>query len=114
MLPAIIHGYTREAGVRDLERRIARVARKLARRKVERAGTTDVVRANDLKDLLGDRAVRSVGHGLEDRVGVANGLAYTSAGGEVLEIEVSTVPGRGRLQLTGTLGDVRRSRPAPR
>jgi len=105
-LPAIIHGYTREAGVRDLERRIARVARKLARRKVEHAGATDAVRAGDLKELLGTAPYDASDLVLEDRVGVANGLAYTSTGGEVLEIEVSTVPGRGRLQLTGTLGEV--------
>jgi ATP-dependent Lon protease len=106
VLPSIIHGYTREAGVRDLERRVARVARKLARRTVERAGVTDVVRVTDLKDLLGTAPYDPSDLVLEDRVGVATGLAYTSAGGEVLEIEVSTVPGRGRLQLTGTLGDV--------
>ncbi|HEU4995177.1 MAG TPA: endopeptidase La [Gemmatimonadaceae bacterium] len=109
VLPAIIHGYTREAGVRDLERRIARVARKLARRTVERGNTSssaDAVRSNDLKDLLGTAPFDPSDLILDDRVGVANGLAYTSAGGEVLEIEVSTVPGRGRLQLTGTLGDV--------
>jgi ATP-dependent Lon protease len=105
-LPAVIHGYTREAGVRDLERRIARIARKLARRTVERAGAADTVRASDLKELLGTAPHDPSDLVLEDRVGVANGLAYTSAGGEVLEIEVSTVPGRGRLQLTGTLGDV--------
>jgi ATP-dependent Lon protease len=106
VMPAIIHNYTREAGVRELERRIARVARKLARRTTERSGATDVVRAGDLKDLLGTAPFDPSDLILEDRVGVANGLAYTSAGGEVLEIEVSTVPGRGRLQLTGTLGDV--------
>src|SRR5512132_2769911 len=106
VLPAIIHGYTREAGVRDLERRIARVARKLARRRSEQAGVSDVIRASDLKDLLGTAPFDPSDLVLEDRVGVATGLAYTSAGGEVLEIEVSTVPGRGRLQLTGTLGDV--------
>jgi ATP-dependent Lon protease len=106
VLPAIINGYTREAGVRDLERRVSRVARKLARRRVERGGTSDVVRAGDLKDLLGTAPFDPSDLVLDDRVGVANGLAYTSAGGEVLEIEVSTVPGRGRLQLTGTLGDV--------
>lgn len=105
-LPAIIHGYTREAGVRDLERRIARVARKLARRRVEQTGATDVVRAADLAVLLGTAPHDPSDLVLEDRVGVANGLAYTSAGGEVLEIEVSTVAGRGRLQLTGTLGEV--------
>jgi ATP-dependent Lon protease len=105
-LAAVIHGYTREAGVRDLERRIARIARKLARRTVERAGAADAVRASELKDLLGTAPHDPSDLVLEDRVGVANGLAYTSVGGEVLEIEVSTVPGRGRLQLTGTLGDV--------
>ncbi len=108
VLPGIIQGYTREAGVRDLERRVARIARKLARRKVEApvAAATDTVRASDLKDLLGTAPFDPSDLVLEDRVGVANGLAYTSAGGEVLEIEVSTVAGRGRLQLTGTLGDV--------
>ena len=106
VLPAMIHGYTREAGVRDLERRIARVARKLARRRVEQTGATDVVHASDLAALLGTAPYDPSDLVLEDRVGVANGLAYTSAGGEVLEIEVSTVSGRGRLQLTGTLGDV--------
>ncbi len=106
VLPAIIHGYTKEAGVRDLERRIARVARKLARRRVEQAGATDQLRTADLTALLGTAPYDPSDTSLEDRVGVANGLAYTSAGGEVLEIEVSTVAGRGRLQLTGTLGDV--------
>ena len=105
-LPGIINGYTREAGVRDLERRISRVARKLARRRVERGLTSDVVRATDLHELLGTAPYDPSDLVLEDRIGVANGLAYTSAGGDVLEIEVSTVPGRGRLQLTGTLGDV--------
>ena len=105
-LPGIINGYTREAGVRDLERRISRVARKLARRRVERGLTGDVVRAADLHELLGTAPYDPSDLVLEDRIGVANGLAYTSAGGDVLEIEVSTVPGRGRLQLTGTLGDV--------
>ena len=106
-LPAIIHGYTREAGVRDLERRIARIARKLARKTVESSGVQPTTLcAADLKDLLGTAPFDPSDLVLEDRVGVANGLAYTSAGGEVLEIEVSTVPGRGRLQLTGTLGDV--------
>jgi ATP-dependent Lon protease len=106
VLPAIIHGYTREAGVRDLERRLARVARKLARRRVEGTGVSNAVRAADLKDLLGTAPHDPSDLVLEDRVGVANGLAYTSSGGEILEIEVSTVLGRGRLQLTGTLGDV--------
>lgn len=118
VVPAIVRGYTREAGVRELERRIARIARKIARRRAERASvpalvpneeappTTDSIRAEELKDLLGVAPYDPDDTSLDDRVGVASGLAYTSVGGEILEIEVSIVPGRGRLQLTGTLGDV--------
>jgi ATP-dependent Lon protease len=109
VLPAIIHEHTREAGVRELERKLARVARKLARRRAESHGRTegpDVVRAADLKELLGPAPFDPTAVTLEDKVGVAMGLAYSAMGGDVLEIEVSVVPGRGRLQLTGTLGDV--------
>ncbi|MDB4908659.1 MAG: hypothetical protein JWO05_3443 [Gemmatimonadetes bacterium] len=110
-LPTLIRGYTREAGVRDLERRIGRVARKLARRTAESQGTASpvdrhLVSAEDLHALLGPAPFDDEEQVIEDRVGVVNGLAYTQAGGETLEIEVATVPGRGRLQLTGTLGDV--------
>ncbi len=113
VLPAIIHEHTREAGVRELERKIARVARKLGRRRAERgtAATTtpaepDVVRTADLKELLGPAPFDPTAVTLENKIGVAMGLAYSPMGGDVLEIEVSAVPGRGRLQLTGTLGDV--------
>jgi ATP-dependent Lon protease len=108
VLTAIMRGYTREAGVRELERRIARVSRKLARKRAEVAGSTAIqtVRVDDLKELLGTPPFDPDDTSLEDKVGVASGLAYTSAGGEVLEIEVSVVKGRGKVQLTGTLGDV--------
>jgi ATP-dependent Lon protease len=108
VLTAIMRGYTREAGVRELERRIARVARKLARKQAEvvSAGTKHNVRVDDLKELLGTPPFDPDDTSLDDKVGVASGLAYTSAGGEVLEIEVSVVKGRGKVQLTGTLGDV--------
>ena len=117
VVPTIVHAYTREAGVRELERRIARVARKLARARAERrsafAATAaeplvehDAVQASELHTLLGVAPFDPSANTLEDKVGVATGLAYTSTGGDVLEIEVSVVPGRGRLQLTGTLGDV--------
>jgi ATP-dependent Lon protease len=116
-LAALLRGYTREAGVRELERRIARVARKLARRVAEAGedGATPsagdraaalTVRAADLKSLLGTAPHADDDHRLEDKTGVATGLAYTTVGGETLEIEVSAVAGRGKLQLTGTLGDV--------
>jgi ATP-dependent Lon protease len=116
VIPEIVHGYTREAGVRELERRIARLARKLARARAERRATyapeasetppVDQVTAAMLQGMLGLAPYDPAANTTEDKVGVATGLAYTSVGGDVLEIEVSVVPGRGRLQLTGTLGDV--------
>ncbi|HEU4747106.1 MAG TPA: endopeptidase La [Gemmatimonadaceae bacterium] len=111
VLAAIMRGYTREAGVRELERRIARVARKLARKRAEAAevmadGRLQTVKVSDLKDLLGSPPFDPDDTSLDDKVGVASGLAYTQVGGEVLEIEVSVVRGRGKVQLTGTLGDV--------
>ena len=108
VLGAIMRGYTREAGVRELERRIARVARKLARRQAERApgDVKQTVSVDDLRELLGSPPYDPDDASLEDKVGVASGLAYTSAGGEVLEVEVTVVKGRGKVQLTGTLGDV--------
>ena len=116
----IIAEYTREAGVRELERRLSRVARKLARQvaggSAERvegadAGTSgrrvERVEADSLTALLGPpvHLVRSREDG-RDRAGIACGLAWTAAGGEVLEVEVAVVPGSGKIQLTGTLGDV--------
>jgi len=106
--------------VRDLERRIARVARKLARRTAEARDnvpsgaavadtsivTKELIRSSDLKDLLGTPPHDPAALSLDHKVGVATGLAYTSVGGDVLEIEVSVVSGRGKLSLTGTLGDV--------
>jgi ATP-dependent Lon protease len=115
VIPAIVQRYTREAGVRELERRIARLARKLARARAERRSTYAPDEAGDerdhvtsamLQDMLGTAPYDPTQNSTEDKVGVATGLAYTSVGGDVLEIEVSVVPGRGRLQLTGTLGDV--------
>ncbi len=114
VIPAIVHGYTREAGVRDLERRLARLSRKLARARAERRTNLgenaptqpDAVSRSMLTGMLGVAPFDPETNLIEDKVGVATGLAYTSVGGDVLEIEVSVVPGRGRLQLTGTLGDV--------
>jgi len=112
VVPAIVHQYTREAGVRELERRIGRIARKLARRRAELRVATDAaptkttVRSAELTELLGipqyDPALLTLDH----KIGVVTGLAYTAVGGDVLEIEVSVIAGRGKLQLTGTLGDV--------
>jgi len=114
VMPAIVQNYTREAGVRELERRIGRVARKLARKSAESRDTgakkngdaKATVRAEDLQSLLGSPPYDPSLLTLDHKLGVATGLAYTSVGGEVLEIEVSAIRGRGKLQLTGTLGDV--------
>jgi len=115
VIPGIVHEYTREAGVRELERRLGRIARKLARRRAE-AGerpTSDAtptpkasIKRAELKDLLGTPPYDPVALALDHKIGVVTGLAYTAVGGDVLEIEVSVIGGRGKLQLTGTLGDV--------
>jgi ATP-dependent Lon protease len=111
-LDRIIREYTREAGVRELERRISGVARKLARRVAEGTRTSrdlDTVEAHALKELLGPPPYtpepREEGMGRE---GIANGLAWTASGGEILDVEVAVVPGSGKIQLTGTLGEVMR------
>jgi ATP-dependent Lon protease len=114
VIGAVVRNYTREAGVRELERQIARIARKLARRVAEQKGAAErpsaraalSVKVADLQELLGTPKYDPEALSLESKVGVASGLAYTSMGGEVLEIEVSAIAGRGKLQLTGTLGDV--------
>jgi ATP-dependent Lon protease len=113
VIGAIVRSYTREAGVRELERQVARISRKLARRLAEAPGGKSgrgeadlTVRVADLPALLGTAKYDPEALSLEAKVGVASGLAYTSMGGEVLEIEVSAIGGRGKLQLTGTLGDV--------
>ncbi len=107
-LRRIIGRYTREAGVRDLERSLGRVARKVTRRFAE--GKTDpvTVRVEDLQDLLGPERVRPERHRLQLQPGVSTGLAWTEAGGDVLYIEASILKdGRG-LRLTGQLGGVMR------
>jgi ATP-dependent Lon protease len=106
VVPAIVRGYTREAGVRELDRRLARVARKLARRKAADTLDGQPILADVLPDLLGPAPFDADDLTIEDAIGVARGLAYTAVGGETLDIEVSVVRGRGRLQLTGTLGEV--------
>ncbi len=104
---AVIARYTREAGVRELDRRVSRVARKLARRRAEGDPVPASIGPDDLTALLGPPPYLppepSDGR---DRVGMANGLAWTSAGGEILDVEVAVVPGSGEVRLTGTLGDV--------
>lgn len=103
----IISLYTREAGVRELDRCISRVARKLARRKVEGDPLPEAVASKHLTALLGPPPyLPPEPDDSRDRVGLANGLAWTSAGGEILDVEVAVVAGSGEVRLTGTLGDV--------
>jgi len=106
-IKGLIEGYTREAGVRNLEREIAKVCRKVARRIVEdsKIGTIKVT-ADSLDDYLGKVRHRRREKGEEPEVGVATGLAWTQVGGELLETEVGLMKGKGKLSLTGKLGEV--------
>ncbi|MCC2458967.1 endopeptidase La [Bacillus mobilis] len=102
----IIRYYTREAGVRTLERQIAKVCRKAARIIVTAERKRIVVTEKNIVDLLGKHIFRYGQAEKTDQVGMATGLAYTAAGGDTLAIEVSVAPGKGKLILTGKLGDV--------
>jgi ATP-dependent Lon protease len=102
----LIRMYTREAGVRSLERQIATICRKSARIIVSEEQSKIVLTEKKLEELLGKPRFRYGQAEFEDQVGVATGLAYTAFGGEILSIEVSVNPGKGKLILTGKLGDV--------
>ncbi|KIL46237.1 endopeptidase La [Jeotgalibacillus campisalis] len=102
----IVRYHTREAGVRGLERQLATISRKTAKIIVSGDKKRVVVTANSLTDFLGKRKFRYGQAETEDQIGVATGLAYTSVGGDTLQIEVSLSPGKGKLVLTGKLGDV--------
>ncbi|MCJ0930705.1 endopeptidase La [Virgibacillus halodenitrificans] len=102
----LIRKYTREAGVRNLERQLAALCRKAAKIIISNEKKRVIITENSLEELLGKPVYR---YGLmekEDQVGTATGLAYTSAGGDTLSIEVSHYPGKGKLTLTGKLGEV--------
>ncbi|KOP72539.1 peptidase [Lysinibacillus sp. FJAT-14745] len=102
----IIRYYTREAGVRGLERQIATLCRKIAKIIVSGEKKRVTVNSKSLEDLLGKHRFRYGQAEEENQIGVATGLAYTTVGGDTLQIEVSLTPGKGKLQLTGKLGDV--------
>lgn len=107
---AMITGYTKEAGVRQLERTIAKVCRQIVRKLYtnngELADRKVTVSERSLKDYLGKKKFLPEEVHKKDEVGVVNGLAWTSVGGTTLEIEVVTMPGNGTLKLTGQMGDV--------
>ena len=105
-LTDMIRYYTREAGVRNLEREISKVSRKAVTQIIKKQEDTVRVTPDNLSDYLGVRKHR---YGLaeeENQVGVVTGLAYTSVGGDLLHIEALQLPGKGRMKTTGTLGDV--------
>ncbi|MBI4004925.1 endopeptidase La, partial [Candidatus Roizmanbacteria bacterium] len=105
-LHTIIRRYSREAGVRELERQIATICRKIARQIVEGKIQKKVAGVNDLHTLLGPHKYSSSIIEEKDTVGISTGLAWTQAGGDILFIEVAVMPGKGHLTLTGHLGDV--------
>ena len=105
-LRKIISGYTREAGVRTLERQIARVCRKTDKILLEKKQKSVSVTPANLGDFLGVIRYKEEVHSQRSECGVVNGLAWTSVGGEILEVEVNVMEGSGKLELTGNLGDV--------
>jgi ATP-dependent Lon protease len=105
-LTAMIQLYTREAGVRNLEREVAKLARKAVTKIVKGEAKSVTVTAENLDDYLGVKKFRYGLAEAEDQVGVVTGLAYTSVGGDLLHIEALRLPGKGRMKTTGKLGDV--------
>lgn len=105
-LSSVIRKYTREAGVRDLERQLARICRKVAREVADGDQIRSKITVQNLRHYLGTPRFVSAEQELDPAVGVAVGLAWTQTGGETLSIEATIMPGSGRLILTGKLGDV--------
>ncbi len=106
IIKEIIRNYTKESGVRNLEREISKVARKVVKKVVSGEKTEVVVDKKNLQDFLGVAKFKSGELESENKVGIVTGLAWTEYGGEILKIETVTMPGKGRMQITGKLGDV--------
>lgn len=102
----IIEHYTKESGVRNLERETAALCRKAARKLIEGDKKSYRIKASDLTEYLGSPKVREKRDSGEPKVGIVNGLAWTELGGEMLQVEVVSMPGTGKLEITGSLGDV--------
>ncbi len=102
----VISRYTREAGVRQLERELGRLARKVARRIAAGDMERSEVTPHEVAELLGRPKVHPERASSEDQLGIATGMYYTPVGGDIMFVEVSTMPGKGELMLTGQLGDV--------
>ena len=102
----IIDFYTSEAGVRNLEREIANICRKVAKNIVKDDVKKCVITTENLNKYLGNRKIKPEAISETDEIGEVNGLAYTQLGGDMLKIEVASMPGSGKIELTGSLGDV--------
>ena len=105
-LKKIIHNYTREAGVRNLERRIGEIFRKAAREFLENKKQGIRVSESNLTKYLGKEKITFEDANEKDEIGIVRGLAWTSVGGDTLQIEVNVMPGKGELKMTGQMGDV--------
>ncbi len=102
----MIEYYTRESGVRNLEKQISAICRKVAKKIVAGDSSKETISASNIKDYLGERKLIPQIVGTDAEIGVVNGLAYTEVGGDLLEVEVAVLEGTGKLELTGSLGDV--------
>ena len=105
-LHSVIEGYTREAGVRGLERKLGEICRKAARELLKEDKSCIRVNDRNLEKYLGKPRFHSLKANQTDEIGIVRGLAWTSVGGDTLQIEVNMMPGKGELELTGQLGDV--------
>ena len=105
-LRKVISGYTREAGVRGLERKLGEICRKAARETLEKKKKSVKITEENLEKYLGKVRFTIQTLNDQDEIGIVRGLAWTSVGGDTLQIEVNTMPGRGEFRLTGQLGDV--------
>ena len=102
----VIRYYTRESGVRNLEREISKISRKVVKKVVNKESDTVMVNSDNLSDFLGVRKFKFGELEDKDKIGIVTGLAWTEFGGEILKIETVNMPGKGRMQITGKLGDV--------
>jgi ATP-dependent Lon protease len=105
-LKEVIKRYTREAGVRDVERQLAKICRRMAKNLAEGKKNGNQINLADIRKMLGPQRFPETLAEKSDQVGISTGLAYTEAGGDILFIEVALMPGKGELKLTGQLGDV--------
>ncbi len=106
IIKEIIRNYTKESGVRNLEREISKVARKVVKKVVSGEQKEVIIDGKNLQDFLGVAKYKSGELESENKIGIVTGLAWTEYGGEILKIETVTMPGKGRMQITGKLGDV--------